>query len=119
MATFQVASPSAFIFARPEEWPKWLKRFERFKHASGLADNSEESQVNTLIYTMGAKADDIFQSFRLSTEEQKKYDIVFTRFQDHFIARQNMIFERARFNCRVQGEGKTADSFIMSLCGLA
>ena len=37
MATFQLASPTSFNFARPEEWPKWLKRFERFKHASGLA----------------------------------------------------------------------------------
>ena len=72
MATLQVVSHSAFNFARSEEWPKWLKRFERFKHASGLADKSEECQVNTLIYTMGAKADDIFQSFSLSTEKQEK-----------------------------------------------
>ena len=87
MTTFQVALPTSFNFARPEEWPKWLKRFERFKYASGLAEKSEESQISTLIYTMGSKADDIFQSFNLSTEDQKKYDTVVTRFQDHFIAR--------------------------------
>ena len=72
MATFQVGLPTSFNFARPEEWPKWLKRFERFKHTSGLVEKSEESQINTLIYTMGSKADDIFQSFNLSTEDQKK-----------------------------------------------
>ena len=37
MAIFQVASPSSFNFARPEEWPKRLKHFERYKQASGLA----------------------------------------------------------------------------------
>jgi len=82
MATFQVASPSSFNFARPEEWPEWFKRFELhvFKQASGLAAKSEESQINTLIYIMGSKADDILQSFNLSDEDQKKYDTVVTHF---------------------------------------
>jgi len=119
MATFQVASPSSFNFARLEEWPKWLKRFERFKQASGLAAKSEESQINTLIYKMGSKADDILQSFNLSDEDQKKYDTVITHFQDHFIARRNVIFERANFNSRIQEDGESADSFITSLYGLA
>ena len=119
MATFQVASPASFNFTRPEEWPKWLKRFEQFKHASGLAEKSEESKINILIYTMGSKADDIFQSFNLSTEDQKKYDTIVTRFQDHFIDRRNVIFERAKFNSRIQKEGESADSFITSLYGLA
>ena len=68
---------------------------------------------------MGAKADDIFQSFSLSTEEQNKYNTVVTCFQDHFIAHRNVIFERATFNSRVKGEGETTDSFITSLYGLA
>ena len=52
-------------------------------------------------------------------EDQKKYDTVVTRFQDHFIARRNVIFERAKFNSRIQEEGESADSFITSLYGLA
>jgi len=28
----------------PEEWPKWLRRFERFRQASGLKEKSEEAQ---------------------------------------------------------------------------
>jgi len=54
MDTFQVDPPSSFNFARPKEWPKWLKRFGRFKHALGLATQSEESQINKL--TSGALA---------------------------------------------------------------
>ena len=68
---------------------------------------------------MGSKADDILQSFNLSSEDQKKYDTVVTRFQDHFIARRNIIFERAKFNSRVQEGGESAESFITSLYGLA
>ena len=58
-ATYQVSQPEPFNFANPEEWPKWLRRFERFRQASGLAEKSEEAQVNTLIYCMGDEADDI------------------------------------------------------------
>ena len=58
-ATYQVVPPDAFNFSHPSEWTKWIRRFERFRNASDLEEKSEEAQVNTLIYTMGAEADDI------------------------------------------------------------
>ena len=57
--TYQVAPPETFSF-KPEEWPKWIRCFERFRKVSGLDTKDEEAQVNTLIYSMGDKADDIF-----------------------------------------------------------
>ena len=42
MATFQVAIPNPFNFAKIEEWQKWLKRFKRFRQASELCKKSEE-----------------------------------------------------------------------------
>ena len=98
MATFQVSTPTPFNFSKPEEWPKWLKRFKRFRQASKLCKKSGESQVNTLPYTIGEKADDILQSFNLNGEELQSYDTVVERFQRHFVSRQNIIFERAKFN---------------------
>ena len=29
MATFQVTPPENFSFTHPEEWPKWIRRYER------------------------------------------------------------------------------------------
>ena len=52
MATFQVNPPEQFTF-KPEEWGKWSRRFERFRIASGLSKESEDSQINALIYSMG------------------------------------------------------------------
>ena len=46
-ATYQVVPPEAFNFNRPEEWTKWIRRFERFRKASGLETKDEEAQVNT------------------------------------------------------------------------
>ena len=71
-ATYQVVPPEAFNFSHPTEWTKWIRRFERFRAASGLEEKGEEVQVNTLIYTMGEKADDIFQSFGLTDEQIRR-----------------------------------------------
>ena len=73
MASYQIAPPERFDISKPDEWPKWLRRFERFRQASGLIDKDEESQVNTLIYTMGDEVDDILHSLALSADDKKKY----------------------------------------------
>ena len=74
--TYQVTPPESFIFKQPQEWPKWIRRFEHFRSAAGLAEKAEEVQVNTLIYTMGDEADDILRSFQLMDEDKKAYKIV-------------------------------------------
>ena len=106
-------------FSRQEEWPKWSRRFERFRQASGLAKEEEESQINTLIDAMGDEADDILTSFKLSTLQLKQYHTVKTKFDEHLVVRQNVIFQRAKFNRRRQEDGKTVDTFVTVLHTLA
>ena len=118
-ASFQVSAPEPFTFSRPDEWPKWIRRFERFRVASGLSEKDDKTQVNTLIYAMGDQADDILSSFSLSADDSKKYTPVKAKFDGHFVKRRNVIYERTRFNMRRQQEGEAADSFITSLYSLA
>jgi hypothetical protein len=68
---------------------------------------------------MGDQADDILRSFALSEEDRKNYTIVKEKFDDHFVQRRNVIFERARFNRRIQEEGEPVGSFITALYALA
>ena len=118
-STYQIFQPESFDFVNPEEWPKWLRRFERFRQASGLAEKSQEAQVNTLIYCMGDRADDILRSFKLSEEDSKSYEVVREKFERHFVKRRNVIFERAKFNSRKQEPGESVDAFITALYALA
>ena len=118
MATFQVTPPERFSF-KPEEWSKWIRRFERFRLESELNKNDEESQVNTLIYSMGDEGDDILQSFGMIADDRKKYNAVKNKFEGHSIIKRHVIFERARFNMRVQTEGESVDTFITDLYTLA
>ena len=119
MATYQVTSLDSFSFSKPEEWPRWLRRFERFRTASGLGDKPDEAQVNTLIYTMGDQADGILKSFKLSEAQSKSYEVVREKFNSHFVTRRNIIYERAKFNLRKQEEGESIDTFITNLYALA
>ena len=119
MAELRISPPEAFTFSRPEEWTKWVRRFERFRQASGLAEKEQVSQIYTLIYTMGDSAEDILSSFRLTEEQGKSYTTVVEKFEGHFVKRRNLIFERAKFNRRKQEEGEPVDDFIMDLYRLA
>ncbi|KAL1444970.1 hypothetical protein MTO96_029401 [Rhipicephalus appendiculatus] len=52
MASFVIQPPDAFNFSSPNEWPKWKKRFERFRTSSGLCVKPEQNQVDALLYIM-------------------------------------------------------------------
>ena len=115
MSSYQIPAPETFNFTKPEEWPKWSRRFDRFRIASNLSSKSGENQVNTLIYTMGSDAEEILKSFDLSEEDQKDYAKVLERFESHFVKKRNVIYERAKFNQRRQQDGESVDSFITAL----
>ena len=86
-ATFQVSAPEPFNFSRPEKRPKWIRRFERFRIASGLAEKGEEMQVNILIYSICDEANNILRSLDLTQEDRKKYCPVKDKFDGHFLKR--------------------------------
>ncbi len=119
MAAFNFTHPEKFDVSKPEAWEKWLRRFDRFRSASGLIDKSEETQVNTLLYSMGSEAEEIVASFGLSDADLKKWKPVTDKLNDYFVPKRNIIFERAKFNQRAQLMGETVDSFVTSLHTLA
>ncbi|KAK0142808.1 hypothetical protein N1851_019259 [Merluccius polli] len=110
---FQISPPSDFDFTRPEEWPLWMCRFKRFRQVSGLDKQSQEKQVNTLLYTMGPEAKSIIRCRDIMAAQLKDYDTVKTQLSNHFVPWRNLIFECARFHKRVQERGESIDSFII------
>ncbi|UYV67864.1 hypothetical protein LAZ67_5002299 [Cordylochernes scorpioides] len=115
----QVAAPEGFNFGKPNEWPIWFKRFQRYRIASELSEKSENEQVNALIYIMGDKAEEILILFNLSEAQIDDYKLVASKFQDYFIGKRNVIYERAKFNRRSQGETEPVEEFITNLYVLA
>ena len=109
---YQASPLEEFDFSKPTEWTKWIKRFERFRSASGLSKGDEESQLNALLYSMGSKRDG------LTTDNSKKYDVGKDKFDGYFVKRRNTIFEREKFHRRKQETGEPVEFFITDLYGL-
>ena len=115
MASIRLDTPDHFDFAKPDNWPRWKKRFEHYRAASGLDKESEERQVSTLLYFLGEAADDVLTSTNISADDRKKYDPVMSKFDEFFQVRRNIIFERAKFNRRNQQAGESAEKYITAL----
>ncbi|XP_075726431.1 uncharacterized protein LOC142768344 [Rhipicephalus microplus] len=116
---FAVPAPPAFDFDRTSEWPSWIQLFDDYRFASGLNERSEEAQVRTLLYTMGRQAREIFSTFTLSEQQQKQYETVRKKFDDHFVAARNLVYESACFHRRIQQPGESVDQFVTALHTLA
>ena len=121
MASYNVllSAPAAFPFDTPDHWPKWKPWFQQYRLASRLLRESEERQVNTVLYCLGEEAEDILVSTSIGEEYTKKYDSVLTKFDSFFSVRKNVIIEHAKFNKHSQLPDKPVEQFIASLYNLA
>ncbi|KAE8737488.1 hypothetical protein FOCC_FOCC017048 [Frankliniella occidentalis] len=118
MVQSHLAPPAEFSF-RSEDWQKWVKRWKRYAVGSGLAYQDDESKLNTLLYCMGPKADDILLSLPLEDGDDEDYDRVLEEFNNHFGVCVNVVLERQKFLRRKQLPNESVDNFITDLHRLA
>ena len=119
MASVRLQPPEPFNFKVPDEWPRWKRRYEQFRLASGLSTEDDLRQVSTLLYCLGQDAEDILRSPNISAENRGSYTAVLAAFDAFFKVRRNVIFERARFNRRNQQEGESVEKYIVALYSLS
>ena len=62
MASVPLQPPAKFNFSNPDRWLKWRKCFEQFHIVSGMAGESEERQISTVLYCLGEEAEDVLTS---------------------------------------------------------
>ena len=65
--------PTSFLFTKVEKWPKWKRRFEQYRLASGLVEKDEQRQVSTLLYCLGEEAKEVLNITCISEGDKKKY----------------------------------------------
>ncbi|KAM7314179.1 hypothetical protein ISCGN_003964 [Ixodes scapularis] len=117
--SFAVELPEKLDFRNPNDWKRWITRWERYRIISGLHLRDASTQVNTFLYAMGREAEDVLSSLNLTENELIDYDVVKAKFDTHFIPRVNIIFERAKFNSRKQEPDEPVEVFITALHKLA
>ena len=75
--------PKEFDFL-PENWPEWISRWSRFRTVSKLNTEEEGVQIDSLIYSMGTRAESIFSSLGLGEDEVGVYNAVKKAFEEYF-----------------------------------
>ncbi|XP_037503001.1 uncharacterized protein LOC119377726 [Rhipicephalus sanguineus] len=116
---FSLKPPQPFTFDQASEWPAWILEFDDYRFASGLVHQEREMQVRTLLYVMGRQARQIFNTFSLSTEDSKNFDLVKAKFDSHFVQARNVVYESACFNRREQEPSETVDQYVTALYNMA
>ena len=61
---------------------------------------------------MGNEADDILASLKLTDEERASYTTVNGKLDNFFIVKRDVLYEKAKFNIKVQRAGEPVDNFI-------
>ncbi|UYV73615.1 K02A2.6-like [Cordylochernes scorpioides] len=104
----------------PTNGPNGGKDSNDTSWVSGMKKKEEADKIDLFMYLMGDRADDIFRTFKFEKEEEAtKIDSVLKAFDSHFCVRKNIIYERAKFNSRIQEDREPVDEFITSLYKLA
>lgn len=112
--------PEKLDFTRPEQWPEWRQRFQRYRMATKLNLEDGDVQVSTLIYALGKEAEQVFNTFVFTEDEDADdYETVLEKLNTYFIPKVNVIHERARFYLRAQKHGESAEEYIRTLYELA
>nr|CAI5857311.1 unnamed protein product [Callosobruchus analis] len=83
---------------------------------SGQLQKSEKEKIDILLYIMGEEAEEIILQLE---KEPANFQEALTSLDKFFIPRRNIIYERYKFNLRVQKPGESVDAFITSLHSLA
>ncbi|KAL1455768.1 hypothetical protein MTO96_043637 [Rhipicephalus appendiculatus] len=64
-----------------------------------------ETSIRIHVYFMGDKAEDFLASLKFTEEETNSYNDILRAFENHFVVRRNVLYERATFFRREQREG--------------
>ena len=69
--------PENFDFTRPQLWPEWRQRFQRFRIATKLDKVTGEVQVCTLLYSLGKESEHVFKTFEFEARgDENKFETV-------------------------------------------
>ena len=79
------------------------QRFERYLTVTQLDAAGSKKQCDRFLYYLGPQVEDVPRTFNFSDKEAKVYEMVKSMFVQYFDTKRNIIYDRAKFNMRMQG----------------
>lgn len=82
---------------------------------SGIFNKPDVYKINVLLHVIGEESDEIMLQFSNTYTE---FEDVLSVFENYFILRRNVTFERINFKSKIQKPNEYIDSFITALYSL-
>ena len=79
-----------------------------------------EVHRDTFLYIMGPESDKIFHSLKFNVvngtpESDENFETLTRKFDEYFVVKKNVIYERSLFQNRKQVQGETVEEFYRAL----
>ena len=104
---------------RGENWRRFKRDWFYCERAAKIDKEEGTVRVAHLINVIGKEAQDLYETFGLTEEDQKSITKVLEAFEARCVPITNVIYERYMFNKRVQDAGESIDHFITDIIKLA
>lgn len=96
-------------------WKIFKQQFEIYLLASEKMQKEKNIKAAILLNLIGEDGLQLFNNFNLSTADQKDVDKILDEFDKFCNPKQNIVYERYKFNQRNQKSGENFDSFLADL----
>nr|XP_022907482.1 uncharacterized protein K02A2.6-like [Onthophagus taurus] len=98
-----------------ENFKRFKQAFEIYLVAAEKDNKKDEIKIALLLNSIGEEAVQIYNNFKLSDEEKKRYNKVMEEFEKYFNPKANVVYERFKFYKKKQLEGEPFDNFLQEL----
>ena len=101
-------------------WKQWRKIWLRYEIATGINKQEGLVRVATLLSVIGEDAAKVYATFTwLAGENEQCIDQVLSKFDSYCEPRTQIIYERFRFNNRLQEAGESISAYLTELRTIA
>lgn len=78
-------------------WTKWHQAFELYLDTSGYSEETDKKKVTQLLFYMGPRGLEIFNSFKMD-RAKVKYNEIVTRFNEYFSPKKHLTWNVTSFS---------------------
>ena len=97
-----------------QSWKNFFQHVQ-FMFTGPLKDKNEEEKCSFLMLWVGEKGRSIFQTWNLNDENKKKLQSYYDGFEQYVKPRSNIIYNRHKFQSRMQNQDETFEQFVTEL----
>lgn len=115
MGDYRGISPMDFSGNLAENWRLWKQKFENYLLATEISRKSDPVKIAQLLHFIGEEGFHIYNSFSIDNPAELKLKDVLDKFEEHFLPRKNLAYERFKFFTRKQATNETIEQYITDL----